>query len=277
MERKSEVHDPPEEERTCPCCGLPFVKNGSHESEVVEIEVKAHVRTIRRNRWRSTCSCPSTPKEVAAPPVPRLFPDTSFGISVWSCFLFERHACHRPLNRVAAWMRDQGLPVSAGTLADGVRRMIPLFEPLSQAILERVKGAGMLHGDETGWRVRSLKDVRGTGKASYEPPQVKRFFRDRFRRTSASRGFRSGHSPFPAAVSPLAATVFPCRHIDPSPRCRDGPAPLGDAPGRTSRFLGALNDAAILLSGSIAGGRRPRDHDARFGAVRRSGRRDPSG
>ena len=165
MERKSEVHDPPEEERTCPCCGLPFVKNGSHESEVVEIEVKAHVRTIRRNRWRSTCSCPSTPKEVAAPPVPRLFPNSSFGISVWSCFLFERHACHRPLNRVAAWMRDQGLPVSAGTLADGIRRMIPLFEPLSQAILEHLKGAGMLHGDETGWRVRSLKDVRGTGKA----------------------------------------------------------------------------------------------------------------
>ena len=164
-DRKPEIHDPPEADRTCPCCGLPYVLNGSHDSEVVEIEVKAHVRTIRRNRWRRSCSCASAPKEVAAPPVPRLFPNTAYGISFWACFLFERYACHRPLNRVAAWMRDRGLPVSAGTLADSIRRLTPLFAPLSQAILEHMKGAGTLHGDETGWRVQSLKSVRGTGRA----------------------------------------------------------------------------------------------------------------
>ena len=165
MERKPEIHDPPEAARTCRCCGAPYVLNGGHESEVVEIDVKAHVRTIRRNRWRRTCRCASAPKEVAAPPVPRLFPKTSYGISVWSCFLFECYACHRPLNRVAAWMADQGLPVSAGTLADSIHRMMPLFEPCSRAILEHMKGAGTLHGDETGWRVQSLTGVRGTGKA----------------------------------------------------------------------------------------------------------------
>ena len=67
MDRKSEVHDPPEEERVCPCCGLPYVKNGSHDSEFIEVEVKAHVRTIRRNRWRRSCTCASAPKEVAVP------------------------------------------------------------------------------------------------------------------------------------------------------------------------------------------------------------------
>ena len=164
-ERKPEIHDPPEAERACSCCGLPYVLNGSHDSEIVEIEVRAHVRTIRRNRWRRSCSCASAPKEVAAPPVPRLFPNTAYGISFWACFLFERYACHRPLNRVAAWMRDRGLPVSAGTLADSIRRLTPLFAPLSQAILDHMKGAGTLHGDETGWRVQSLKGVRGTGRA----------------------------------------------------------------------------------------------------------------
>ncbi len=51
-----------------------------------------------------------------------------------------------------------------------------------------------------------------------------------------------------------------------SPCCRIGSVPIGDVPGRTSRFLGAFNDASILLSGSVwpvtAG---PRDHDAQFG------------
>ena len=165
MERKPEVHDPPEEERVCPCCGLPYVKNGSHDSEVIEIKVKAHVRTINRNRWRRSCTCPSAPKEVVAPPVPRLFPHTLFGISFWVCFLLERYAFHRPLNRVAAWMREQGLPISAGTLGDSIHRLIPLFEPLSQAILAQLNTATMLHGDETGWRVQSLKAIRGTSRA----------------------------------------------------------------------------------------------------------------
>ena len=165
MERKPEVHDPPEEERVCPCCGLPYVKNGSHDSETIEVEVRAHVRTIHRNRWRRTCSCASAPKEVVAPPVPRLFPGSSYGISFWVCFLLERYAFHRPLNRVAAWMRDQGVPVSAGTLGDSIHRLMPLFDPLSQAILAHLKAASVLQGDETGWRVQSLKAIRGTSRA----------------------------------------------------------------------------------------------------------------
>ncbi len=165
MERKPEVHDPPEEERVCPCCGLPYVKNGSHDSETIEVEVRAHVRTIHRNRWRRTCSCASAPKEVVAPPVPRLFPGSSYGISFWVCFLLERYAFHRPLNRVAAWMRDQGVPISAGTLGDSIHRLMPLFDPLSQAILAHLKAASVLQGDETGWRVQSLKAIRGTSRA----------------------------------------------------------------------------------------------------------------
>ena len=165
MERKPEVHDPPEAERVCPCCGLPYVKNGSHDSETIEIEVRVHVRIIQRNRWRRSCTCASAPKEVSAPPVPRLFPNSSYGISFWVCFLFECYAGHRPLNRVAAWMRDQGLPVSAGTLASSIHRLMPLFASLSLAILAHLKAAAVLHGDETSWRVQSLKAIRGTGKA----------------------------------------------------------------------------------------------------------------
>ncbi len=165
MERKPEVHDLPEAERVCPCCGLPCVKNGSHDSETIEIEAGVHVRIIQRNRWRRSCTCASAPKEVSAPPVPRLFPNTPYGIGFRVCFLFECCACHRPLNRVAAWMRDQGLPVSAGTLASSIHRLMPLFAPLSLAILAHLKAAAVLHGDETSWRVQSLKAIRGTGKA----------------------------------------------------------------------------------------------------------------
>ena len=65
----------------------------------------------------------------------RLFPRTLYGTSFWARFLFEHCACFRPVHRVAAWMSAQGLTVSPGTLADSLKRFVPLFEPLAEAIL----------------------------------------------------------------------------------------------------------------------------------------------
>ena len=103
MDRKSEVHDPPEEERVCPCCGLPYVKNGSHDSEFIEVEVKAHIRTIRRNRWRSASAWP------------RLFPQL-FGIG-------EKR--RETVNRM--------MPVSEVSLVSALGMRLALSETLATA------------------------------------------------------------------------------------------------------------------------------------------------
>ena len=103
--------------------------------------------------------------EVSAPPAPRLFAGTSFGTSVWARFLFERYACFRPLRRVAAWLSDQGLTVSAGTLGDSAHRFTPLFEPLAGAILARQNESALRHGDETTWRIQSLREQGRSSRA----------------------------------------------------------------------------------------------------------------
>ena len=157
LEERVEEHDPPEEARTCGGCGKPYAAVGAEQSALAGIEVKAHRRVIRRGRWRRTCGCPASPAEVSAPPVPRLFPDTPYGTSVWSRVLYERHACRRPARRVGAWFGDQGMPVAAGTLAAGAPRFVPLFEPLAEAILEHQTAAALRHADETGWRVQALR------------------------------------------------------------------------------------------------------------------------
>ena len=161
LEEHTEEHDPPPDARVCGDCGSPYAANGAEESSLVEIEVRAHRRVIRRRRWRRTCGCASSPPEVKAPPVPRLFPRTPYGTSFWARFLFERHVCLRPLHRVSAWLSDHGLPVSPGTLADSVHRFGPLFEPLDGAILAHQNGAGIRHADETSWRVQELRGGDG--------------------------------------------------------------------------------------------------------------------
>ena len=163
LEERTEELNPPEDARVCSCCGQPYAPNGTEESTIVEIEIRAHTRRIVRPRWRRSCDCASSPLEVSAPPVPRLFDNTLYGISVWACFLFERYGCFRPLNRVGAWLSDRGLLISPGTLADSVPRFVPLFEPLADAILAHQNKSSLRHADETTWRVQALRE---TGRSS---------------------------------------------------------------------------------------------------------------
>ena len=165
LEQRTEEHNPPSDARVCRGCGSPYTANGAEESALVEIEVRAYRRVIRRPRWRRTCGCASSPLEVSASPVPRLFASTPCGTSVWSRFLFERYACLRPLHRVSAWLSDQGVAVSPGTLADSTHRFRPLFEPVGAAILAHQNGSSLRHADETSWRVRALPDSDGSGYA----------------------------------------------------------------------------------------------------------------
>ena len=60
-------------------------------------------------------------------------------------------------------MSDQGLPISVGTLADSVLRFLPLFEPFDEAIRAHQSEAAVRHGDETVWRIESLRE---TGRSS---------------------------------------------------------------------------------------------------------------
>ena len=165
LAERAEEHNPPPDACVCGRCGQPYAPNGAEESTLVEIEVKAHKRVIRRPRWRRTCECASSPMEVSAPPVPRLFRRTLYGTSFWARFLFEHCACLRPLHRVAAWFSSQGLGVSPGTLADSLKRFVPLFEPLADAILAHQNAAALRHADETGWRVQELRGEDRSSRA----------------------------------------------------------------------------------------------------------------
>ncbi len=102
---------------------------------------------------------------MTAPPVTRLFDTTPYGISIWTCMLCERFVCCRPLYRVAAWLADMGLAISPGTLADSIKRFVPLFEPLAKAILAHQNTASLRHADETTWRVQAYREKGRSSRA----------------------------------------------------------------------------------------------------------------
>ncbi len=163
--QKKETRHPPEDARVCPRCGKPYAANGERCTTLFEIDVEAYENTIVRPRWRRTCDCASAPREVTAPPVTRLFETTPYGISVWTCMLYERFVCYRPLHRVAAWLADMGLTISPGTLADSIKRFAPLFEPLAEAIPAHQNEAALRHADETSWRVQAYREKGRSSRA----------------------------------------------------------------------------------------------------------------
>jgi transposase len=161
---QEESHDLAEHDSKCPCCGLPFEPfPGTDESTVLEIDVRAYRRVIRRRRYKPTCSCPDNPGIITAPGPAKLIPKSIFGVSIWVELLLDKYLFYRPTYRLLADLRTHGLDLSQGSLTDGLKRLTPLFEPVYQKLAEHSQKQSLWHADETRW----LVFVTCEGKVGY--------------------------------------------------------------------------------------------------------------
>ena len=146
-----------DEEKCCATCGLPYRANPAldEHSEVIEVEVQAHVRRIRRPAYTRDpgCRCEGTPAIITAPPPPRVIPRSDYDVSVWVEVILSKYRYGQPSNRTLQDLRDQGLPISPGTLAGGLQALAPLFEPVLEALYCKQMSEELFHNDETRWEV----------------------------------------------------------------------------------------------------------------------------
>lgn len=148
----------------CPQCGKGLSEfPGTEDSEVLEVEVKAYRRVIRRRRYRASCTCAALPGIVAAPAPRRLIERGKWGVSVWVEALLDKFRYGRSSCRWLEELSDLGVGLAAGTLCGGLRAIAPLFEPLYRALLPRLRQEGHWHADETRWEVF----VEREGKAGH--------------------------------------------------------------------------------------------------------------
>ena len=154
------VHDESDladEEKCCPTCGLPHLPTPAldEHSKVIEVEVKAHIRHIRRPAYTRNpgCTCEDTPAIVIAPPPPRLIARSNYGVSFWVEVILSKYRYGQPSNRSLQDLSDQGLPVSPGTLAGGLQALAALFAPVLEALYCKQMSEQLFHNDETRWEV----------------------------------------------------------------------------------------------------------------------------
>jgi transposase len=145
-----------EESCCCPCCQMPYEElPGFAESDILEIDVRAHRRIIYRKKYKRHCFCKKNldPQILSAPITERLLPKSKLGISIWALLLLKKYEYQQPINRALGELKELGLSLSAGTVTDGFQKLLPYFVPIYDAIAERSIAAKHWHADETGWKV----------------------------------------------------------------------------------------------------------------------------
>ena len=149
-----EIHDLPAARRRCPGCDRPFAPFlGGEDSEILEIEVRAHRRVIRRPRYRPTCSCPENTPIVTAPPAPRVIPESQIGVSIRVHLLLDKCLFQRPTYRLLESPRLHDSDLSSGSITDGLKHLEPPFAPSYDALIARSQQQTLWHADETRWQV----------------------------------------------------------------------------------------------------------------------------
>src|SRR5215831_4683369 len=141
-----EVHDVDETAKHCPQCGEALARfPGVEACDIIEVQVQAHIRRIQRPRYQKTCGCPQLPGIVTAPPAPRVIPKSPLGVSVWTIVLLNKYLYSCPTHRLCQELEHHGLPLSQGTITDGLQRLKGLFEPLMPVLYERQMTEKLFH------------------------------------------------------------------------------------------------------------------------------------
>jgi len=166
LEPRDEIHDLREGEKVCEKCGLPHeALDATEDSEVVEVDVRAYRRVIKRRRYRRRCECAGLPRTLTASGPAKLIPKGSLGVSVWALVLLDKYLFQRPTHRLLSDLRwSHGLHLSAGTIAGGLKRLKRVFEPLYEAIITRNVADTRWHADETRWLVFAEVDGKSGHK-----------------------------------------------------------------------------------------------------------------
>ncbi|NIM98060.1 MAG: transposase [candidate division Zixibacteria bacterium] len=154
------------DEAVCPHCGCPYQEStflGTEDSELIEVEVRAYRRNIRRKKYKKGCQCQEIPGIITAPGPSKLIDKGKLGISVWVTVLLEKYLYQRPINRLLESFKDIEFDMAAGTIGDGLKKLAPFFEPVLQQIIQKNQTERHMHADETRWQVFEFIE----GKKSY--------------------------------------------------------------------------------------------------------------
>src|SRR5262249_53520202 len=170
LPRREVIHDLGETERPCPCCGAPRVCIGAQTAEQLDCEPARFfvLRTVRRSYACARCDPALVPAEqrlqTAGPPQVGPIAKGLCGPGLLAHVITAKFADHVPLHRLAGQLGRSGVNVARSTLGGWLAQAADLLAPLVELMRRRVLLSRVIHGDDTGVKLR-VKGADRTRKA----------------------------------------------------------------------------------------------------------------
>jgi transposase len=159
LPREEVLHDIPEEEKRCSCCGAPLVRIGEETDEQLDFE-PARLKVIRHVRPKYACKeCEGAQSEhpVKIAPVPAQIIEKSIVTPGLLAFILVSKFCDAiPFYRQEKQFARIGVQLSRGDFCHWAAQAGLKCDPLMEIFLEQIRAGPVVQMDET--RVQVMKE-----------------------------------------------------------------------------------------------------------------------
>jgi transposase len=171
LRRELRVHDLPESEKPCPCCGKVRDVISRETSEQLEYEpaqvwVVEHVRLTYGCRHCEQQATESGPQIVTAPKPLSPIEKGLAGSGLLAHIIVSKYGDHLPLYRMERILERHGVELTRQTMCGWMARCADLLQPLYRRMVQQVLGSKVIHTDDTPVDVldRTIKRDTRTGR-----------------------------------------------------------------------------------------------------------------
>ena len=148
------VHDLPEDEKPCPCCGKERVVIGEESSEQLDFE-PAKLTVIEHVRLKYACkACEENASEdgpqivVAEKPLAPIEKGLA-APGLLSYVIVSKYGDHLPLYRLERILDRHGIDIARSTMCDWMRQSAEALKPLYNLMVRETLASKVLHTDDT--------------------------------------------------------------------------------------------------------------------------------
>jgi transposase len=150
--RERIVHDLPEAEKHCGCCGKDLRLIAEETSERYEY-IPASVKVIEDVRKKYACDCTVKTANKPAQPIEK----STAGASMLAHVIVSKFADHQPLHRQEKMFERQGVRISRKTMGGWLAPATELLHPLYQLARKVLFESKVIGTDDTGVKVLDRK------------------------------------------------------------------------------------------------------------------------
>lgn len=154
LPRERVVHDLPEEEKPCPCCGQMRTVIGQEVSEQLDFE-PAKVKVIEHVRLKYICK---TCEANAAQDGPQIataekpLAPIEKGLAapgLLAYVIVSKYSDHLPLHRLERILERYDIDIARSTMCDWMRQSAEALRPLHDLMVQEVLASKVIHTDDT--------------------------------------------------------------------------------------------------------------------------------